>query len=572
MRKSSIHFKPVENVRFAISHSERTDLSEPGYLLPKEHQIPNVVVDGSISENDLSALFIQQKEGMSRQAKTAGASPFWEGVVVLPNTDSKEQSANLMEWKKAYEQATGHRVLHISIHLDEGYVDATGNPQYNPHAHVIVSRMDSKNKVINLNRKQLAEVQDITAENLKMERGSTLAERGGRRGRAHIGHKEFRLMADEARLDLEIESNKKNFYGNLLDYKNQQENLNREKIKEANKVIAEKDEEIARLKLEHKTEVEKLKTEYLDERAELKSSGEAKQADYQQLKIAHEEMEKNLAEALEKFAAQASDITQLKEEKTKTLDEKDTEIARLENEYKAEIARLKSEYAAEREELKASGTARQSDYQQLKATHEADLAKLATARQEAATARQERDTAQATATAEQAAVVATLKADLAKARQQAEKVKERYNELHGQALAIQAERNELATKVEALTLRVPAPAQPVAAPAQAPTAVRPPEPEYVWPKLTEQQFQALPTRQLGDRVITAAREVLVMCADLADAAAKHKLFPRQVVRALESLLENYREPAKPVPTPTQAQAPERSIQQPPPERRSSIER
>ena len=152
-RKSSIHFVQVTNIQFAVSHSERTELSEPGYLLPKEHQLPNVVVDGSLSENDLAALFIQQKERMTGQAKARGSSPFWEGVVVLGNTNSKEQSANLLDWKKSYEQATGHRVLHMSIHLDEGYVDATGHPQYNPHAHVIISRMNEKNRVIELGRK-----------------------------------------------------------------------------------------------------------------------------------------------------------------------------------------------------------------------------------------------------------------------------------------------------------------------------------------------------------------------------------------------------------------------------------
>ena len=193
----------MSNVRFAVSHSERTDLSEPAYLLPKEHQLDNVVVTGSLSENELAALFIKQKEAMTGQAKARGSSPFWEGVVVLGNTDAQEQSTNLLAWKKAYEQTTGHKVLHMSVHLDEGYMDTQGKPVYNPHAHVIVSRMDEKNRVIKLERKELAAVQDLTAETLKMQRGSTLAERGGKRGRAHIGHKEFRLMADESRLDLE---------------------------------------------------------------------------------------------------------------------------------------------------------------------------------------------------------------------------------------------------------------------------------------------------------------------------------------------------------------------------------
>ena len=102
-RKSSVHFKPVSNVRFAVSHSERTDLSEPAYLLPKEHQLDNVVVTGSLSENGLAAMFIKQKEAMTGQAKARGSSPFWEGVVVLGNTDAQEQSTNLLAWKKAYE-------------------------------------------------------------------------------------------------------------------------------------------------------------------------------------------------------------------------------------------------------------------------------------------------------------------------------------------------------------------------------------------------------------------------------------------------------------------------------------
>jgi hypothetical protein len=34
--------------------------------------------------------------------------------------------------EKAYEKVTGHKVLHMSVHLDEGYIDTDGKPQYNP--------------------------------------------------------------------------------------------------------------------------------------------------------------------------------------------------------------------------------------------------------------------------------------------------------------------------------------------------------------------------------------------------------------------------------------------------------
>ena len=337
---------------------------------------------------------------MTGQAKARGSSPFLEGVAVLKNTNGEDQSKKLQAWKVAYENATGHKVLHMAIHLDEGFLDSEGKPHYNPHAHVFVSRMNEKNRVIALRRAQLGKVQDLTSETLEIERGSTLKERDGKRGRKHIPHNIFREMANSRRLDLE----KKDFYVDLISDRNTQDILNREKIKEANKIIVEKDAEIARLKLEHKAEFERIKKEYLDERAELKASGEAKQADYQQLKKAHEEkaqdLEKKLAQALEKVTAQDSDITQLK----KTLDVKDAEIARLGN----EIARIKSEYAAERAELKASGTARQSDYQQLKKDHEAALA---TAQQALVDAKDKEAT--------RATQVATLQADLAEARQRA---------------------------------------------------------------------------------------------------------------------------------------------------------
>ena len=307
-RKSSVHFKPVSNVRFAVSHSERTDLSEPAYLLPKEHQLDNVVVTGSLSENELAALFIKQKEAMTGQAKARGSSPFWEGVVVLGNTDAQEQSTNLLAWKKAYEQTTGHKVLHMSVHLDEGYMDTQGKPVYNPHAHVIVSRMDEKNRVIKLERKELAAVQDLTAETLKMQRGSTLAERGGKRGRAHIGHKEFRLMADESRLDLEKPK------ADLVRLQKKSKEWSDADLSKIKDLQAKLDGEPARQAAALAAQKLQLDEQYRQDRAALKASGEAKQADYQALKKAHEGAIEALKESTKKVTALTQENQRLQEE------------------------------------------------------------------------------------------------------------------------------------------------------------------------------------------------------------------------------------------------------------------
>ena len=424
-RKSSVHFKPVTNIKFAASHSERTDLSEPAYLLPKEHQLDNVIVDGSLSENELAALFIKQKEAMTGQAKARGSSPFWEGVVVLGNTDAQEQSANLLDWKKAYEQTTGHKVLHMSIHLDEGYIDKAGNPQYNPHAHVIVSRMNEKNRIIKLERKELAAIQDLTAETLKMERGSTLAERGGKRGREHIPHAEFRLFANQKRLEVGKEKGNADLYGSLLDEANRQSKIVRQKLKETTQALLDKDAEIS-----------KLKAEYTEAREALKASGEASQADYQALKKTHEAA---LADLVEKLKVQYTINGNL------LLNEAESHKRHM-----AEIAQLKAQYQQDREAMKASGEATQQDYQQLKKAHEAALAEAAKAPD---LERQLRSAQERAATAQQEAINTKLTGD------------KRYKELRGQALEIQAERNEFAEEIATLKARAAAP-QPVQ---QAPT-------------------------------------------------------------------------------------------------------
>ncbi len=475
-RKSSIHFAPVTNIKFAVSHSERTELSEPGYLLPKEHQLPNIVVAGSLSETDLAELFIKQKESMTGQAKARGSSPFWEGVVVLKNTDGQEQSEYLKAWKVAYEKATGHQVLHMSIHLDEGYIDTAGAVHYNPHAHVIVSRMNEKNRVIALKRRQLGEVQDLTAEILQMERGSTLEERGGKRGRAHIGHKEFRLMADEARLNLE---KPKADLARLQALSKELSDANLSKIKD---LQAKLDGEPARQAAALAAQKLQLDEQYRLDREALKASGEATQRDYQALKKAHEKALADLATAQAEAAKVPGLVAQvgaIEAQATTARQGRDEAMGKVAQQA-TEIERLKAEYAAERAALKASGEATQRDYQQLKQQHEAALGKLATAQTEAGKVPEL--VAQVNALKPKADRVPDLERDLAKAQQQAEKVpdlveqvkasqeqatqktqeigqistdlataQERYKNLRTKALAIQEQRNDLAKKVDTMT-------------------------------------------------------------------------------------------------------------------------
>lgn len=267
-RKASINFQPITNPRFAVAHSERTGFREPGYLLPAEFRRPNIPVPGSMAEGDIIALFDDRSNMRSRQAKTSGASPFWEGVMVLDDYSSEAEIVDrLNDWKAAFESMTGMRVLHMEAHQDEGEL-VDGVPVYNRHAHIIIDRFGYGDKMIALKRRALSQVQDMTADKMHMKRGETLSERGGRRGRKHVGHKEWRYLQGRAR-------------------DGEEQALLEQARAEAAQARLETDSqraENARLR----AQIQEEKDRYSAEREALKSSGQAVQADYQELKRAHE--------------------------------------------------------------------------------------------------------------------------------------------------------------------------------------------------------------------------------------------------------------------------------------------
>lgn len=211
MKKASIHFEQVHNIAFEASHLGRTELHEPKYLLPIEHRLPNFTIEGSMSFDQVEKHFHAAKARMTGQAKARGSSPLWDGVMVLPDVGDPSHfeavaRKRLANWALAYQKLTGQRVLNISVHQDEGYINDEGLPVYNKHAHVLIDRLGADGRVIKLERAQLGKVQDMTAEVMGMQRGSTLKEREGRRGRPHVPHRQYRAQAEAqrlARIDLE---------------------------------------------------------------------------------------------------------------------------------------------------------------------------------------------------------------------------------------------------------------------------------------------------------------------------------------------------------------------------------
>ena len=317
MRKSSVHFKQVANASVAIAHSTRTEETEPAYLLPKEHRLGNVIVPGSMSNIALGLEFTRAKASMTGQAKARGSSPFWEGVVVLDGIDMKAQTAALQSWKKEYEKATGQRVLHMAIHGDEGFINSEGKPEYNMHAHVIVNRLNDKGRVIKLERKQLSAVQDLTAKSLGMQRGETLEERKGMRGRKHMNHREFRKAENEKRLDVEqVKVKLDKSQSDLTRQRKLSKEWSDADLEKVKDLQAKLDGEPSRLADALKAQEAQLNEKYRLDRERMKqenadalAAGLAKmysQKDYSELKKAHEAA---LAEAA-KVPALEAQITQ----------------------------------------------------------------------------------------------------------------------------------------------------------------------------------------------------------------------------------------------------------------------
>lgn len=215
-RQACINIDRCPSIRQAVHHDARLALADhrPSYLLPDRYHLGNVEVPGSLSLNECLAVEAHKHAIASKKAKaTKGYSPIDEAVInlaSLPDPPAGEalasykadQQVRLAEWRTRFEQMTRQRVLRIDIHLDEGYVDAAGEPHYNGHAHVLIDRTDDRGLVVRFTRKDdpeyrtitevNSELQTMTAEVVGLERG----ERGSKRRR--LSHYQYREAMQQA--------------------------------------------------------------------------------------------------------------------------------------------------------------------------------------------------------------------------------------------------------------------------------------------------------------------------------------------------------------------------------------
>ena len=226
--KASDHVKPCN-----IEQSERHNRRDAEYIASLNPRILYVRTDLSPDNEsyvapdmkgislqqhyDAIKAMVKQKTGRAMQEKKVmvtgkngkqnernGSSPIRESVVnIKPDTTMND----LLKYTKKVQERWGVRAIQIHIHRDEGHYENPDDPttwKPNLHAHIIWDWMNHETgKSYKLGKKDMEELQDMTAETLEMERGKSKAETG----REHLEHNDYILSQQKkqsAELDIEI--------------------------------------------------------------------------------------------------------------------------------------------------------------------------------------------------------------------------------------------------------------------------------------------------------------------------------------------------------------------------------
>ena len=147
MAKASIHFAKASDG--GLNHNDRTEKTEPEYLLPPEYRLGNVfdfsAKDAAKNLRDLyAAAKVNYKEAFGQKLQAKNYT--WEAVV---NLNKEHDLIDVRKLVLEIENKTGFTSLQIAIHLDEGRLekakDGSVFPIHNRHAHITFFTLDQEN-------------------------------------------------------------------------------------------------------------------------------------------------------------------------------------------------------------------------------------------------------------------------------------------------------------------------------------------------------------------------------------------------------------------------------------------
>lgn len=174
MKATSVHVKPAKGG--CEKHNRRTkkldhvfeDLTANNESFTAQYS--NTQRDTTFeSETKIFRSLYTQKHNGRKPPKNA--IPVKEAVVVIKEDTTMEQLKHACQ---RCQERWGIRGFQIDIHRDEGHTASDGSRKLNLHAHILFKWFLNKTgTTIKLNRWDMAEMQDIFAEELEMERGKS---------------------------------------------------------------------------------------------------------------------------------------------------------------------------------------------------------------------------------------------------------------------------------------------------------------------------------------------------------------------------------------------------------------
>lgn len=263
--KTSVSISKVNYHSFL--HNARQELKQAKTIYPEytKNNFCNLSADKARFKFErLYASTIKKVTGRTRRADKKNT--LVEAVVVIsPTTTFRELELLSLE----YEKILGFKCLQIALHRDEGHIDKENQFVVNNHAHFSFFTLDltTGRQLFRrelLTKSKLSKLQSITAQVLKMERGTPKTETGNF-NLNHRAYKKMIMQVDKLRAALEIE-NKNKIYSSLT-YKENNERvpfsvlatLRKQEIKKLNETIKAKDEKINKLE-NISDELEKVKS------------------------------------------------------------------------------------------------------------------------------------------------------------------------------------------------------------------------------------------------------------------------------------------------------------------------
>jgi len=159
---SSINFKSVKET----SEAHNTRKQSLDYVDQKLSDLNESFSLCSIDEME-AKIKAYCKKTSGRKLQT-NAIPIREAVVNIKSTHTMK---DILRLSKALEDKFGIQVFQIHIHRDEG-LKRDGKRKLNHHAHIVASWQDMKTgTMLRFKNHHLSQMQDLVAEELKMERG-----------------------------------------------------------------------------------------------------------------------------------------------------------------------------------------------------------------------------------------------------------------------------------------------------------------------------------------------------------------------------------------------------------------